>query len=240
MKRGTLPPCRGLFRYGIVALALAGFFELGLGLWIPAKAALAQLLLDAAWSQTRSRRHTPGHDQALTGAWRPSPASVAPTPMSVAPRVKPWPWADTWPLARLVAPRLGRDWIVLAGASGRNLAFAPAHMDGSAAFGASGVSVVAGHRDTHFAALEELEVGDRLEIEQPDGELLGYAITSIEIVDSSRSRLRLDAAQPTLVLVTCYPFAALSAGGPLRYVVTAEREIALARYRRPESSHSGN
>ena len=30
--------------------------------------------------------------------------------------MKPWPWADTWPVARLVVPSLGIDQIVLEGA----------------------------------------------------------------------------------------------------------------------------
>jgi len=197
MNGGTLSACRRLFRYGIVALVLAGTLKLGTGLWIPVKAALAQELLEVAWSDTRA-----GQAEA-----------------------RPWPWADTRPMARLWVPRLGLDWIVLSGASGRNLAFAPSHMDGSAALGERGVSVIAGHRDTHFAVLEKLELGDRIEVEQPDGSLLGYRIAAIEIVDTERARLRLDADRPMLVLVTCYPFDAVTSGSPLRYVVTAEREM---------------
>jgi len=42
----------------------------------------------------------------------------------------------------------------------------------------------------------------------------------LEIADARTTDLRLDDGT-SLVLVTCYPFDAIDAGGPLRYVVTA-------------------
>jgi sortase A len=74
------------------------------------EAQLAQVLLRRAWAETQA-----------TG--RP---------------VKPWSWADTWPVARLSVPRHDVDLIVLAGASGRTLAFGPGHVDGRAAPGTPG------------------------------------------------------------------------------------------------------
>lgn len=176
------------------ALAALAAVQLVSGYWIPAKAALAQHLLERAWRDARA-------------------GAVAP---------RPWPWADTTPVARLSVPSLGISWIVLSGASGRNLAFAPAHQHGSAPLGEAGVSVIAGHRDTHFAALEGLERGARLVVERADGVVTDYHVTAIEIADAGETKLRLDAEKPLLALVTCYPFDAVTAGGPLRYVVTAE------------------
>ena len=42
------------------------------------------------------------------------------------------------------------------------------------------------------------------------------------VVDSRRVRIEINADTPRLVLSTCYPFDALTAGGPLRYVVFAD------------------
>jgi sortase A len=179
-----------------LAFCLAIFTAVGMlasGFWIPAKAGLAQILLERAWAATRS-----GRDDA-----------------------RPWPWADTVPIARLSIPRLNVSWIVLSGASGRNLAFAPAHLDGSALPGEAGVAVIAGHRDTHFERLGELEPGTEILLENGRGEISRYTMTGSEIVDSRTARLRLDADSPVLVLTTCYPFDALTAGGPLRYLVEA-------------------
>ena len=44
-----------------------------------------------------------------------------------------------------------------------------------------------------------------------------------EVVDSRRGSLLLDTDVAVLSLVTCYPFDAEDAGGPMRYVVTARQ-----------------
>lgn len=190
-----MPPGRGraVRRALLLALLAGGAATLGAGSWVPAKAELAQWLMSRAWAETQTDRR----------------------------RAKPWPWADTWPVARLTLPRRAEPLIVLAGASGRNLAFGPAHVDGSALPGHAGVSVIAAHRDTHFRALGELEPGDEIEIEQPDGTAHVYEVTASEVVDARDTGVRLDADGRRVVLVTCYPFDAVAPGGPLRYVVTA-------------------
>ena len=178
----------------LIALAVA---LLAAGFWLPAKAELAQHLLNRAWQRT-----TDGDTLA-----------------------KPWPWADTHPVARLTLPDSDEPLTVLAGASGRNLAFAPALLDGSAPPGAHGVTVIAGHRDTHFRRLATLALGDQLSLERPDGSVLTYEVANLDVVDSERASLRLDADESIVVLVTCYPFEAVTPGGSLRYVVTARQRF---------------
>jgi sortase A len=58
-----------------------------------------------------------------------------------------------------------------------------------------------------------------------DGRSYRYLVTNTQVVDSTTTRIRLDAAVPTLLLTTCYPFDALTAGGPLRYLVSAEAAL---------------
>ena len=179
-------------RYLMACVLCLGFWQLGEGAYIPAKAWLAQELMLRAWSRA--------------GAGEVNPV--------------PWPWADTWPVARLTAKSGDIDLIVLAGGSGRTLAFGPGHLSASAMPGQRGNSVLAGHRDTHFAFLKDLAVGERLEVETADGRAHGYQVVDIDIVDSRRSSLLLDTDDSMLSLVTCYPFDAIEAGGPSRYVVT--------------------
>ena len=204
--RLTLPPGlerrprvrqRRARRLAIGALVALGVALLAAGFWLPAKAELAQHLLSHAWQRT-----TDGD----TGA-------------------RPWPWADTHPVARLTLPGGAEPLTVLAGASGRNLAFAPAWLDGSAAPGTNGVTVIAGHRDTHFRALAALAVGDVLLVERPDGAVLRYEVAALDVVDSARAELRLDADESIVVLVTCWPFDAVTVGGSWRYVVTARQRF---------------
>lgn len=185
-------------RRWIAALALvvglAGLSQIGHAGYIYAKAWLAQVLISQAWERT------------LAGETQ----------------VKPWPWADTWPVARLRAPRQGIERFVLAGANGRSIAFGPGHLFGTAQPGMPGNSVIGAHRDTHFAFLQWLENGDEIEVEMPGGRVQVYRVSGHEVVDKTATRvLAANPGEPRLTLITCYPFDALRAGGPLRYVVTA-------------------
>ncbi len=175
-------------------VAAIGLWQIGNGLYIPAKALVAQVLLNEAWRRTLS-----GTSQA-----------------------KPWPWADTWPVARLRVPKHGIDQIVLAGTSGRTIAFGPGHLDGTPLPGASGNSIIGGHRDTSLAFLEHVAVGDRLTIDSADGARVSYRVTGHRVVDARHPWPSPDVAEKRLTLVTCYPFDAVVPGGPLRYLVFAE------------------
>lgn len=174
-----------------------GFFQFGQGAWIPAKAWMAQELMQRAWRKT----------------------SVTELPQA------PWPWADTAPVARLSAKAGAIELIVLAGGSGRTLAFGPGHMSASVLPGERGNAVIAGHRDTHFQFLKYLTLGESLLIERPDGRTQLFRVTGLDVVDARRGSLVLDTERVMLSLITCYPFDAADAGGPLRYVVTAEAVI---------------
>ena len=177
----------------VSALLALGFWQFGQGAYIPAKAWLAQELMQRAWVRTGAGEK----------------------------RATPWPWADTWPVARLTASEQDIDLIVLAGGSGRTLAFGPGHLSASALPGEVGNSIIAGHRDTHFQFLRTVEVGETLGMETAAGEQHLYKVVGVDIVDSRKGSLVLDTDAAILSLVTCYPFDALEAGGPLRYVVTA-------------------
>ncbi len=181
-------------RFVVACLLCLGFWQLGQGAYIPAKAWLAQELMQRAWDRTGN-----GHSRAT-----------------------PWPWADTWPVARLTARSGDIDLIILAGGSGRTLAFGPGHLSASALPGEVGNAVIAGHRDTHFQFLEDVELGELLNVESSKGLRHLYKVVSIDIVDSRKGSLLLDTDVAMLSLVTCYPFAARETGGPLRYVVTAK------------------
>ena len=88
--------------------------------------------------------------------------------------------------------------------------------------GESGTSVIAGHRDTHFQFLRDLEMGETILFEMSDGRNHLYRITDIDVVDSRRASIVLDTDASMLSLVTCYPFDSTDAGGPRRYGVRAE------------------
>lgn len=190
------PPPRSRLRRVCVSLLVAAALLFGQGAWIYAKASVAQVLLQRAWRLTVRGGKT----------------------------VAPWPRADTWPIARLRAPRLREDVIVLAGASGRSLAFGPGHLDGSARPGEPGNCVISAHRDTQFAFLRRLEIGDVVEMETPEGGRHRYRVFERRVAHKRQVGFLENTPDPTLTLVTCYPFDAVAPGGPLRYVVRARQE----------------
>ena len=174
-------------------LVLFGVWQLGQAGWINAKASLAYHLIERAWEDVKK-----GESHA-----------------------RPWPWADTWPVARLWVPKHDIEHFVLFGASGSTIAFGPGHIGGTVLPGARGTSLIVGHRDTHFRFLAKLTLGERLFVTDRDGRRHVYSVSDTKIIDSRTTKLQLGDA-PGLVLMTCYPFDAAVPGGPLRYLAFAE------------------
>jgi len=182
-----------LYLLSVTAAMLIGGLLFGQGIYIYAKAQLAQVLLKSAWQETQLTQH----------------------------ETKPWPWADTWPVARMLVPAHGIDLIILAGDTGRTLAFGPGHRPGTANPGAAGNSIISAHRDTHFKFIKDLAAGDEIVIENQLGVRKHFIVNTADIIDARTTKLAVDYEEAVLTLVTCYPFDALIPGGPLRYVVFA-------------------
>ena len=158
------------------------------------------------------------------GAWIPVKAQIAQVLLdrafaaSLAQHrpVKPWAWADTAPLARVSVPRLGAHEVVLSGGSGQAMAFGPTLLRGD-----DRVTVLAAHRDTHFAFIEDLAVGDEVVVEQIDGASQRYRVTAFQTVRWDRFAVPSNPARKMLALTTCWPFGA-TGHGPWRRVAWAE------------------
>jgi sortase A len=176
-----------------LALLLSGLVLIGQAVYIHAKALLAQILMERAFAQTLAT----GND------------------------VKPWSWADTWPVARVSVPRLKAGAIVLAGASGQALAFGPGQVERTPQAGDPGTAVYSAHRDTHFAFLGDVVVGDEIRVVRRDGRELRFRVTATSIVRFDVSGIDPAADGRRLALVTCWPLSA-KFSGPMRYVVHAE------------------
>jgi sortase A len=174
----------------LIAVSLTLF---GNSLYIYAKAQLAQVLLERAFSQS----------------------------LRTGQPVKAWSWADTYPVARISVDRIGAEAIVLQGASGEALAFGPALLSETSRPGTRGTSVIAAHRDTHFAFLQNVKLGDLINVTRDDGLQFTYRANSMRVVDANHSGIDAHARGFHLVLSTCYPFNAIAHGNQ-RYLVEAE------------------
>ncbi|MFV2061632.1 MAG: class GN sortase, partial [Gammaproteobacteria bacterium] len=179
----------------LILLLLLSVQQLGQGGYIYAKAILAQYLIESAWDKT------------LQGESH----------------VKPWSWADTWPVAKLTVNSTNTTLYILAGDNGRTLAFGPGYRFGTDLPGVDGTSIISGHRDTHFAFLRNIKIEDEIEIQNTKGEIIKYRVNNTEIV-SVDDALFIDQGQSSkITLVTCYPFDTILTGGKLRYIVSAKK-----------------
>lgn len=179
------------------SLVLVSALCLGKAAWIDMKASVAQWLIADAWEQT----------------------------VAMGTPVKPWYWADTWPVARMTTPQ-GETLYVLSGMSGQAMAFGPAHLSASVLPGQSGNAIIAAHRDTHFAFLKQVRIGEVIRIQVMNGDTHDFVIDAMEVVDATQTRLQVSHGDAEIQLVTCFPFHALDSQGPLRYIVRA-RHIAV-------------
>jgi sortase A len=173
-------------------LALLGAILFGQGAWMHVKARLAQALLESAFG----------------------------TSLATGQAVKPWSWADTWPVARIEVPRLHKSEIVLEGASGQALAFGPGHVARTPAAGEPGTAVYAAHRDTSFAFLADVRIGDEIRVTRNDRRTFRFHVTATSVVRWDASGIVADADGRNLVLATCWPLRSM-VSGPLRYLVHA-------------------
>jgi sortase A len=168
----------------------------------------AYVLADADWSQRSARlsiqalRET-GND-VVSGARPPGVARGA-------------------PLADLSIPRINLSAVVLNGSDTLTLRRGPGHIDDTALPGEPGNVAIAGHRDSFFARLRYIEVGDDVFLDTPHDHM-HYRVQSHRVVSPTDVSVLEDTAESTVTLVTCYPFSFVGQA-PDRFVVRATRVI---------------
>jgi sortase A len=175
----------------VLAIAVLGFWHVSASAYMLSKAWLSQYLITQSWQQTLADKQN--H--------------------------KPWSWADTYPVATINFPRIKQSSVVLEGSSGRNLAFSVTHLSASGMPDENKTMILSGHRDSHFAYLQDVQIDDEITVQTTQGKFT-YQISELRVVDSTKEQLTIS-KQQELILSTCYPFDTLLAGGSLRYVVKA-------------------
>lgn len=186
-----------LLRFSSFLLCVIALLIMSHSMYLPAKAWLSQQLIMLSWEQTKITKD-------------PSP---------------PWPWADTTAIAKLEILRLNKSIILLKGTDPTTLAFSAGAMHQFSTLTNNSPFVAAGHRDTHFSFLENIQLQDIIKLNDIHGNTNYYEVENIDIIDSSTTPLLLDVDTAMLHLITCYPFNAMRAGGSLRYMVKAKKII---------------
>lgn len=135
-------------------------------------------------------------------------------------------------IGRISIPRLRVSAIVREGDDDRTLRRAVGHVPGTALPGEAGNIGLAGHRDSFFRGLKNIQKNDVIRISTLEGDY-NYVVDRIEIVGPKDVQVLNTTSQPVLTLITCYPFHYVG-NAPRRFVVQARGEV--SRPRAPQGS----
>lgn len=187
----------GLFAGGVAILAYCGF-----------------VLTDAWMFQNRERHRLERllHDRQEANRGAHKTASLAGNPP---------PAVIDGLIGRMEIPRLGLSAIVMEGTDKITLRRAVGHIAGTALPGHAGNVGIAGHRDTFFRPLRNIQRNDTITLTTLLGEYR-YRVVSTKVVAPYDVAVLDPSADEVLTLVTCYPFYFVGSA-PNRFIVRAER-----------------
>tara|TARA_R110001583_G_scaffold57547_2_gene172183 strand:+ start:29170 stop:29799 length:630 start_codon:yes stop_codon:yes gene_type:complete len=185
-----------LFYKFLFIYLLIAILIFGKGAYIQIKAQVAQVLLELAWYQQQQ---------------------------DLLPH-KAWSWADGYPLAKISINNQD-PLIILSGATGSNLAFAPSWLAGSSAFNSGGNSVIFAHNDTHFNQLKNIVIGDDISVKSADRQIYRYQVSETKVINELDLSVLALTEEEVITLITCYPFDSPISNSNLRFVVIAKRII---------------
>jgi len=123
-------------------------------------------------------------------------------------------------IGRVEIPKLHLSAVVFQGADSSILNHGVGHLAGSALPGQPGNAVLAAHRDTFFRSLRNIQSGDTVTVTTKSGPH-SYRVSSTEVVDPTETSVLARTVEPTLTLITCYPFYYVG-HAPKRFIVHAE------------------
>ncbi|HEV2207074.1 MAG TPA: class D sortase [Candidatus Acidoferrales bacterium] len=171
-----------------------------------ASAAIHQRQQKAAFTVLASH-----HTKALTDASGPSvtPPPAPPTHGEI--------------LGILDIPRIGLSSIVEQGSDSHTLRDSVGHIPGTALPGQNGNAALAAHRDTYFRHLSELRPGDDIIFHSVSATYM-YKVKSTSVVQPTDTAVLASTKEPTLTLVTCFPFYYVG-NAPKRFVLVATEDV---------------
>jgi sortase A len=179
----------------------------------------ALLVADASLYQRIARRSL--ELASRTGA---PPLPPAPTATSTSTSLMPLRALDVRigsPIAEMSIPRVDFSAVVLHGSDDQTLRRGPGHLENTALPGDTGNVVIAGHRDSFFRPLRDVQLGDDVFMETPQGRFQ-YQVTTMQVVRAGDLTVLEPTNEEVLTLITCYPFWVLG-DAPDRFIIRASR-----------------
>jgi sortase A len=220
-----------LLRWTQRLLLLSGLLLIGTWGWFYAEATVFQAY--QGWRLGQLVKHRPAELKTLVESrlakigievtsGSPPPAAVPAPTKSLPPSPQPPPpLVEGTLIGRVEIPRLALSAVVLEGDSNQVLRKAAGHIPGTALPGRAGNVAIAGHRDTFFRALRNVRKDDVIALETI-ASTYHYRVDSTDIVAPKDIRVLKPSDQPSLTLVTCYPFSYVGSA-PERYIVHARQ-----------------
>ena len=155
-------------------------------------------------------------DEVLNSRTIAEPASAIAAPRNTPERAVP---ANGSVVGRIEIPRLGVSAVIRAGSDARTLRLAVGYIPGTALPGDAGNFGLAGHRDTFFRKLRDINPDDEIRVVTKDG-TFHYYVERTTIVRPQDVWVLNPTNYPALTLVTCYPFNYIGSA-PKRFIVRA-------------------
>jgi sortase A len=197
-------PQRGKFSLVLRVLS-AGALVLGMGLVVWA------LMNIAAQSVPSAEAHS--------DAPYPTTTLAASQPKSTVAKAAPAP-KEGAKIGSLSIPALKQSWPIIEGTGTSDLKKGVGHFMQSVLPGAKDNCVLSGHRDTVFAKLGKVKIGDQLIVQSAAGTFT-YEVKRIRIVHQDDRTVIVHTDHAVLTLTTCYPFHFIGSA-PDRYIVSAD------------------
>ena len=122
-------------------------------------------------------------------------------------------------IGRISIPRLHLSAIVEEGVDNTTLSRAVGHIPGTALPGETGNIGIAGHRDTFFRALKDLQPHDSIDFTTHAGRF-HYTVESLTVVEPTDVSVLQSNGDQALTIVTCFPFQYIG-NAPRRFIVHA-------------------
>jgi sortase A len=121
----------------------------------------------------------------------------------------------------LDVPRLNLTTPVIEGDDDSTLKRAVGHLPDTPMPWEGGNSAFAGHRDGLFRPLKDIQVGDEI-LFRTSRDQFRYRVTGTAIVTPDNVSVLEPRSQPSLTLITCYPFSYVG-NAPKRFIIHADR-----------------
>jgi len=127
-------------------------------------------------------------------------------------------------IGSLSIPILNKELPIIQGTGENELKKGVGHFTQSVLPGEKDNCVLSGHRDTVFAELGKLKVGDKLIVQTSAG-IFTYEVDETKIVDKDDKTVIVPTDSAVLTLTTCYPFNVFDLAPQERYILTANLVI---------------